>query len=336
MHNHYAFIYNELVWKVLKETVGEQEAVLFARSASVGAQQFPVHWGGDCYANYESMAESLRGGLSIGMSGFGFWSHDIGGFENTAPAHVYKRWCAFGLLSSHSRLHGSKSYRVPWAYDDESCDVVRHFTQLKCRMMPYLYRQAALANEFGTPMLRAMCSSTRTIRPATISTASICWAIRSWWRRCLRGRRSAVLSAEGRWTHLWHNDELPGSRWHKQHHDALSLPVYVRDNSLLALGNNDQKADYAWHEGTAFQLFHLEDGREARCDVPAADGSTIFTLKARRQGNAIAVSGEGEARGWTLCLRNIPQVAGVQGGTQTGSEWGVVVSAEGNTLPITL
>ncbi len=81
MHNHYAFIYNELVWKVLKETVGEQEAVLFARSASVGAQQFPVHWGGDCYANYESMAESLRGGLSIGMSGFGFWSHDIGGFE---------------------------------------------------------------------------------------------------------------------------------------------------------------------------------------------------------------------------------------------------------------
>lgn len=92
------------------------------------------------------MAESLRGGLSIGLSGFGFWSHDIGGFENTAPAHVYKRWCAFGLLSSHSRLHGSKSYRVPWAYDDESCDVVRFFTQLKCRMMPYLYREAARAN----------------------------------------------------------------------------------------------------------------------------------------------------------------------------------------------
>ncbi len=74
MHNHYAYIYNELVWNVLKETVGEEEAVLFARSASVGAQQFPVHWGGDCYANYESMAESLRGGLSIGLSGFGFWS----------------------------------------------------------------------------------------------------------------------------------------------------------------------------------------------------------------------------------------------------------------------
>ena len=82
MHNHYAFIYNELVWKVLKETVGEQEAVLFARSASVGAQQFPVHWGGDCYANYDRWRESLRGGLSIGMSGFGFWSR-YRGFQKT-------------------------------------------------------------------------------------------------------------------------------------------------------------------------------------------------------------------------------------------------------------
>ncbi|MFP1497117.1 TIM-barrel domain-containing protein [Escherichia coli] len=93
--------------------------------------------------------------MSIGLSGFGFWSHDIGGFEDTAPAHVYKRWCAFGLLSSHSRLHGSKSI---WCGgpDDESCDVVRFFTQLKCRMMPYLYREAARANARGTPMMRAV------------------------------------------------------------------------------------------------------------------------------------------------------------------------------------
>lgn len=156
MHNHYAFVYNKLVYETLQDKLGESEAVLFARSASVGAQQFPVHWGGDCYATYESMAESLRGGLSIGLSGFGFWSHDIGGFENTAPAHIYKRWCVFGLLSSHSRLHGSKSYRVPWVYDDEACDVVRQFTQLKCRLMPYLYPASSQAASHGTPVMRAM------------------------------------------------------------------------------------------------------------------------------------------------------------------------------------
>ncbi|MGD2848265.1 alpha-xylosidase [Escherichia coli] len=315
MHNHYAYIYNELVWNVLKETVGEEEAVLFARSASVGAQKFPVHWGGDCYANYESMAESLRGGLSIGLSGFGFWSHDIGGFENTAPAHVYKRWCAFGLLSSHSRLHGSKSYRVPWAYDDESCDVVRFFTQLKCRMMmefpddpacDYLDRQYMLGDNVMVAPVFTEAGDVQFYLP------------------------------EGRWTHLWHNDELDGSRWHKQQHSFLSLPVYVRDNTLLALGNNEQRPDYAWHEGTAFQLFNLQDGHEAICEVPAADGSVLFTLKAARTGNTITVTGAGEAKNWTLCLRNIVKVNGLQGGSQAESEQGLVVTPQGNALTITL
>ena len=329
MHNHYAFIYNELVWNVLKETVGEEEAVLFARSASVGAQQFPVHWGGDCYANYESMAESLRGGLSIGLSGFGFWSHDIGGFENTAPAHVYKRWCAFGLLSSHSRLHGSKSYRVPWAYDDEACDVVRHFTQLKCRLMPYLYSQSMLAREYGTPVMRAMMlefpddpACDYLDRQYMLGDALLVAPVFS-----EQGEVSFWLP-EGRWTHLWHNDELPGSRWYRQRHDFLSLPAYVRDNTLLALGNNDQKPDYAWHQGTAFQLFHLEDGREALCEVPGADGAVRFTLRVSRIGNQLTVRGEGDASGWSLCLRNVQRIDGTEGATQAGSEWGVVVTPQ--------
>ena len=71
------------------------------------------------------MAETLRGGLSLALSGFGYWSHDIGGFEGTPDPAVFKRWLAFGLLSSHSRLHGSDSYRVPWAFDDEAVDVTR-------------------------------------------------------------------------------------------------------------------------------------------------------------------------------------------------------------------
>ncbi|WP_105624702.1 alpha-xylosidase [Cronobacter malonaticus] len=332
MHNHYAFIYNELVWNVLKETVGEEEAVLFARSASVGAQQFPVHWGGDCYANYESMAESLRGGLSIGLSGFGFWSHDIGGFENTAPAHVYKRWCAFGLLSSHSRLHGSKSYRVPWAYDDEACDVVRHFTQLKCRLMPYLYRQSVSAHECGTPVMRAMMlefpddpACDYLDRQYMLGDSVLVAPVFS------EAGDVAFYLPPGRWTHLWHNDELDGGGWHKQRHDFLSLPVYVRDNTLLALGNNEQKPDYAWHEGTAFQLFNLADGAKARCEVPAANGETVFTLCAKREGKRITVEGRGNATGWTLCLRNIQQVATVDGGSSKGSEWGVVLTPERET-----
>ncbi|HZL04163.1 MAG TPA: TIM-barrel domain-containing protein, partial [Coriobacteriia bacterium] len=94
-------------------------------------------------------------GLSLGLSGFGFWSHDIGGFEGTPSPEVFKRWVAFGLLSSHSRLHGSGSMRVPWDFDDEAVDVLRRFTRLKLRLMPYLWAAAVQAHESGVPMMRA-------------------------------------------------------------------------------------------------------------------------------------------------------------------------------------
>ena len=149
MHNYYTYLYNQTVFELLRKRRGEGEAIVFARSATVGSQQFPVHWGGDCDSTFEAMGENLRGGLSLGMSGFGYWSHDIGGFEGTPDPAVYKRWIAFGLLSSHSRLHGSASYRVPWLLDEEAVDVLRTFTKLKARLMPYLY-QASAASATGT------------------------------------------------------------------------------------------------------------------------------------------------------------------------------------------
>lgn len=314
MHNHYAFIYNELVWNVLREKLGEDQAVLFARSASVGAQQFPVHWGGDCYATYESMAESLRGGLSIGLSGFGFWSHDIGGFENTAPAHVYKRWCAFGLLSSHSRLHGSKSYRIPWAYDDEACDVLRHFTRWKCRLMPYLFAMSAQATECGTPVMRAMMlefagdpACDYLDRQYMLGEALLVAPVFS-----EQGKVDFYLP-EGRWTHLFSNEVVEGGRWRAEQHNFDSLPLYVRPNTLLAVGENDQRPDYDYSQNPVFHLYELEEGQLTQAILPGPDGSTVFRLQAERKANVIIFSAEGEASGWSLCLHNIDCLSNLEG-----------------------
>lgn len=336
MHNHYAFIYNKLVYEVLQQELGKDEAVLFARSASVGAQQFPVHWGGDCYANYESMAESLRGGLSLGLSGFGFWSHDIGGFENTAPAHVYKRWCAFGLLSSHSRLHGSKSYRVPWAYDDEACDVVRFFTEWKCRLMPYLYAASAQAAETGSPVMRAMMlefpddpGCDYLDRQYMLGDSLLVAPVFS------ENGDVSVYLPTGRWTHLYTNQEVTGG-WRKERHDFNSLPLYVRPNSLIAIGNNSQKPDYDYADGTAFHLFALEDGALAQAVIPAADGSTQFTLNVRREGKQLHVSGTGNARNWSLCLRNIHSVSSATNSSVQSDEMGIIITPQQGCSELTV
>ena len=147
MHNYFTLLYNRTVFNAIGEVKGKENALVFARSATAGSQQFPVHWGGDCSASYESMAESLRGGLSLCLSGFGFWSHDIGGFEGTPTPDLYKRWAAFGLLSSHSRLHGNASFRVPWLFGEEAVEVLRFFTKLKMRLMPYIFSAACEASQ---------------------------------------------------------------------------------------------------------------------------------------------------------------------------------------------
>ena len=228
MHNYYTYLYNQTVFDLLREVKGEGEAVLFARSATCGGQKFPVHWGGDSSSSYPSMAETLRGGLSLGLSGFGYWSHDISGFNDTATPDLYKRWVAFGLLSSHSRLHGNASARMPWLFDDEAADVLRFFNRLKRHLMPYLLGAAREAHEHGWPMLRAMVLefpddlTCRTLDMQYMLGSALLVA------PVLNAHGDVVYYLpEGQWRNLLTGETAQGPGWRKERHVYLSLPLWV-------------------------------------------------------------------------------------------------------------
>jgi alpha-D-xyloside xylohydrolase len=326
MHNYYSYLYNKVVFDVLRDVRGEGEAVVFARSGTVGSQQLPVHWGGDCSATYESMAETLRGGLSLGLSGFGFWSHDIGGFEHTAPADVYKRWCAFGLLSSHSRLHGSKSYRVPWLFDDEAVDVVRHFTQWKSRLMPYLFDAAQQAVDHGTPMLRAMLlefpgdpACDYLDRQYMLGGALLAAPVFN-----AAGDVDFWLPA-GRWTHLFTGKQVEGGRWVRERHGFLSLPLYVRPNTLLAIGTDDQRPDYDYAVRSELHLFELADGASASVTLRDEQGVSVTQVNVTRRGDTLTVRYDSVKATLPLTLRQWPELRDAGGLAMQVAESGVVV-----------
>ena len=305
MHNYYTYLYNKTVFDLLREERGRGagDALVFARSATTGGQQFPVHWGGDCTATFESMAESLRGGLSLGLSGFGFWSHDIGGFEQTASADVYKRWAAFGLLSSHSRLHGNSSYRVPWNYDEEAVAVLSKFTKLKCSLMPYLYRAAIQAHEQGTPMLRSMllefpgdptCNyldlqymlgDSLLVAPVFSHDGSVSYYV-----------------PEGRWTNLLNGKPVEGPGWRRETHDFMSLPLLVRPNAVIPIGSRTDRPDYDFSDGITLHIFSMEDGHTAKLEIPSLDGRIETTFELGRIGSSIHIQRHGPAKLWNVSL----------------------------------
>ena len=335
MHNFYTYLYNQCVYELLERKRGKGEAVLFARSATVGGQKFPVHWGGDCWSDYESMEESLRGGLSLCMSGFGFWAHDIGGFESTSTADVYKRWVAFGLLSSHSRLHGSSSYRVPWVYDEEAVDVVRFFTKLKARLMPYLYAAAVTANQTGIPCMRSMVLE--------FTEDKTCHYLDKQYMLGSSLLVAPIFNEEslaeyylpkGVWTDFFTGAVKNGGQWITEKHGYLSIPLLVKENSIIVLGAHDDKPDYDYADGAEIRIYQLLEGQEASAAVYGADGRPALTVKAIKNGREITVTIDNGAS-CSLRLVNVTASA-VNGGSFAIDGNDTVITGFSGTITVTL
>jgi alpha-D-xyloside xylohydrolase len=186
----------------------------------------------------------------------------------------------FGLLSSHSRLHGSSSYRVPWAFDDEAVDVLRKFTKLKLSLMPYLMTAAAEAHQDGVPMMRPMILEF----PDDPATAYLD-------RQYMLGPRllvAPVMSADGevsfylpagRWTHLLTGEVIAGPGWVRQTHGFDSLPVLVRESAVIPVGAVDDRPGYDWADGVELRWFEPSDGQTTTVELPDADGGVAAVIE---------------------------------------------------------
>ncbi|MGB8455315.1 MAG: alpha-xylosidase [Anaerocolumna sp.] len=323
MHNYYAFLYNKVVFELLEEVKGKNNALVFARSATAGSQQFPVHWGGDCVASYESMAESLRGGLSLASCGFGYWSHDMGGFESCATADLYKRWVAFGMLSSHSRLHGNSSYRVPWLFDEEAVDVLRFFTNLKCTLMPYIYSMAVKTHIEGIPMMSSMVMHFMEDPTAPFLD-----------RQYMLGDSILVAPVfdekgyveyylpKGKWTNLLTNQVLSGG-WQKERYDYMGLPVMIKENSIIPIGYHKNECVYDYMDEITFHIFELTG--KAEMTVYTEGCEKKYTITAELKGKGIQIKSDCDNENFSILLRNIYKVASVHNGIADLTEEGIKI-----------
>lgn len=264
MHNYYTLLYNKVVTEAIADVKGEKEALVFARSATVGSQCYPVHWGGDSSSNYSSMAETLRSGLSFGMSGFGYWSHDISGFEASATPDLYRRWTQFGLLSSYSRYHGSTTYKVPWLYGEKSVENTKKYTNLKLKLLPYLMAMSNEVHYHGTPILRSMvlefpddpgCEDLdmQYMLGSNLLVAPI-----------FNDQGLAtfyVPKAEGTWISILAGKAYEGGKWYKEKFDDITLPLLARPNSVIVTGRYNNETMYDYTDHPIVNVYEMKDGK---------------------------------------------------------------------------
>ena len=236
VHNVYPLLYNRCVYEVMREERGE--AMLFSRSGYAGSQRYPINWTGDQPTTWGGMAAALRSGLSLSLSGISMWSHDIGGFwnpDNLEPPDptLYVRWAQFGLLSCHARFHGIRG-REPWYFGDEAVDVVREFTRLRYRLLPYIYSLAREAEATGLPVVRPLALEypDDPVAPAVdyeflLGPNLLVVPVMNDEGRCL------VYLPPGAWYDWWSGERLEGPRHLRLVAPLERLPLYVRGESLL-------------------------------------------------------------------------------------------------------
>lgn len=264
MHNYYTLLYNKVVTEAIADVKGKKEALVFARSATVGSQCYPVHWGGDSSSNYSSMAETLRSGLSFGMSGFGYWSHDISGFEATATPDLYRRWTQFGLLSSHSRYHGSTTYKVPWLYGEKSVENTKKYTNLKLKLLPYLMAMSNEAHYHGTPILRSMVLEFPDDPGCEDLDMQYMFGSNLLVAPIFNDQGLAtfyVPEGEGKWISFLTGKVYEGGRWYKEKFDDITLPLLARPNSVIVTGHYNDKTMYDYADHPIVNVYEMKDGK---------------------------------------------------------------------------
>ncbi|MFC4873796.1 alpha-xylosidase [Negadavirga shengliensis] len=240
LNNIYGFLYQKAAFEVTKEVTGD--GIIWARAGWAGCQRFPLHWGGDAAATWDGMAGTLKGGLHLGLSGFGFWSHDVPGFHgvpdfmNTViPDDLYMRWTQFGVFTSHIRYHGT-SKREPYHYPNIAA-LVRRWWKLRYALIPYLLEQSKKTVTTGYPVLRALLMH----HPDD----KICWHIDDQYYLGDDFLVAPVMNAEnrrdiylpkGEWVHFFSGETYNGGKWLKQHHEALGdMPVWIKQGAELPL-----------------------------------------------------------------------------------------------------
>lgn len=292
-HNLYPLRYNKAVADIIKDVHGEN--IIWARSAWAGSQRYPLHWGGDAENTDMGMLGTLRGGLSFGLSGFSFWSHDIGGFVTSTPEELYRRWLPMGFLCSHTRAHGAPPTE-PWLYNEGFLKAFRQNAELKYKLMPYVYAQAKECTEKGLPMMRALFVEYPHDAGAWLVEDEYLFGSQMLVAPMMEsGSERDVYLPEGKWIDYQTGKTYAGG-WHTIQTGTIPAVILVRDGSVLPhikLAQNTDEMDWSQLE----LKIYASDATEATGLVCLPSDNQLHPLTVSVKGHQVKADGlEGKVK----------------------------------------
>jgi len=258
-HNLYSLLYNKIVFDLTKEIHGENNGLIWARSAYAGSQRYPVHWAGDTDSDFTALASTLKGGLSFGLSGFPFWSHDIGGYFMTPENECYIRWMQLGMFSSHARFHGT-SPREPWHFGDKAVEVYKKFAELRYRLIPYIYSKAYKCTEESIPLMRPLIleyendPNVSNIDDQYLFGSDLLVA-----PILTKQNTRKIYLPEGEWLDFWTKESYSGNQWIEYKAELDKMPLFIKSGSIIPMGPMMQYIGEKEFDPLTINIYHDEE-----------------------------------------------------------------------------
>ncbi len=310
MHNLYPLLYNDAAYAVCEEVHGD-EALVWGRSAFSGGQRFPLYWAGDSDSDYAGMFHTLRGGLSLGLSGFPFWSHDVGGYYSAPEPDVYIRWMQLGMLSSHVRFHGTAP-REPWHYGETAVAVYQTYAAIRYSLIEYLYAEAHHAVESCTPMMRHLALDFGD-DPTVLAIDDAYMLGRNLLVAGVFGNNPVrrLYLPEGRWLD-WHTGEIfDGGRWIDYPTPIETMPLFLRFGTATPLVEAKNHVDEFPDKVIRWKI--LPGKAAIQAAVLGLGAPVVLTAAPAPGGLTVTVCG-GAGRRHILEIHGANRPAGITGG----------------------
>lgn len=244
LHSLYPLLYQKAAYEITKEITGD--GIIWARAGWAGCQRYPLHWGGDSACSWDGMAGSLKGGLHLGLSGFGFWSHDVPGFHgvpnfmnSVLPDDIYVRWTQFGVFSSHLRYHGSAK-REPWYYP-KIAHIIKKWWKLRYKLIPYIVEQSEKTTRTGFPVLRPLIMQHPDDRTCRHIDDQYYFGDNMLIAPVMNAENKRdIYLPEGKWAHFFSGEVYEGRQWLRDQYVPLEeMPVFVKCGASIPMYPED-------------------------------------------------------------------------------------------------
>jgi len=319
LHNVYPLLYHQAAFEITREVHGEENAMVWGRSAYAGSQRYPVQWSGDNAATFGAMQASLRGGLGYGLSGFTYWSQDTGGFVGEPTDELMIRWTQLSIFQSHIRYHGCYPFREPWQFSEDAQDILRTYLNYRYRLIPYLYSESIDSAASGLPLLRPLVLDYQPDRTVhAIDDQFMCGRSILVAPVMREDSRRTHYLPEGVWYDFFTREAVDGRRWMTTDCPLDRIPIWLRGGSIIPFGpvvqSTSELADdtpleylvFLDRDGSAAGLFHLNRHVSATLTAQSRDGQVEVSIGKDLPLERVRVFGPtGELAGEDITVRQV-------------------------------